>query len=216
MYIASVFNILQRCDAGRLVGRFYVTDNSSKRNVFILQSFRCGSHHRCMSKQIFGGAKDFCPNVPNLPENILIQSLCEYFLTKTAFQMTSKKKVFMWFWAPFFQIKKSWAPCFSNQSTLGAIFARIFREFFKIFRDFAKVFRYFAQMFRAFVLIFRYFSRIFTKSTLLGRACTNFCWISIYCKYNMEKLSTFCITKEIQSADKTFNTEIPISVPLIK
>jgi len=44
IYIASVVNILQSCDAGRLVGRFYVTDNSSKRNVFILQSFRCGSH----------------------------------------------------------------------------------------------------------------------------------------------------------------------------
>jgi len=66
MYIASVFNVLQSCDAGRLVGRFYVTDHSSKRIVFISQSFRCGSHHRCMSRQIFGGAKDFWPKCPKL------------------------------------------------------------------------------------------------------------------------------------------------------
>jgi len=30
-----------------------------------------------------------------------------------------------------------WAPFFSNQSMLGAIFAHIFREFVKVFRDFA-------------------------------------------------------------------------------
>ena len=37
-------------------------------------------HHRCRSRQIFGGAKDFCPNSP-------------------------PKKKLLSFWAPFFQIK---------------------------------------------------------------------------------------------------------------
>jgi len=39
------------------------------------------------------------------------------------------------------------APFFSNQSTLGAIFACIFREFAQIFRDFAKVFTDFQRLF---------------------------------------------------------------------
>jgi len=44
---------------------------------------------------------------------------------------------------------------------LGAIFARIFREFAHIFRDFVKVFRDFAH-------ILRDFAQSFTKSKLLG------------------------------------------------
>jgi len=47
--------------------------------------------------------------------------------------MTSKrKKVFMSF-CPL------WAPFFSNQSKLGAIFARIFKVFAQIFGDFGRV-----------------------------------------------------------------------------
>jgi len=57
--------------------------------------------------------------------------------------MTSDKKLFISFWAPFV----------SNQSMLGAIFAHIFREFSQIFRDFTRILRNFA--------------RIFTKSKLL-------------------------------------------------
>jgi len=62
---------------------------------------------------------------------------------------------------PFFQIEARWAPIFSNQNTLGAFFANIFRYFAQIFRDFAKVFTDFAQ-------ISTDFARIFTKSELLG------------------------------------------------
>jgi len=57
---------------------------------------------------------------------------------------------------------------FSNQSTLDAIFACIFREFGWIFRDFAKVFTDFAQICLDFARIFKVFARIFTKSKLLG------------------------------------------------
>jgi len=45
--------------------------------------------------------------------------------------------------------------------TLGAILARIFREFAQIFRDFVNIFTDFAQ-------IFRNFARIFDKSKLWG------------------------------------------------
>jgi len=61
-----------------------------------------------------------------------------------------------------------WAPCFSNQSTFGAISARSFREFAQIFRDFAIVFTDFAQISVDFAWIFRDFARIFIKSKLLG------------------------------------------------
>jgi len=55
---------------------------------------------------------------------------------KTVFGMTYKKKqkkVFMWFCT-------RWAPFFLNQSTLGAILARIFREFAQIFPGFTDLF----------------------------------------------------------------------------
>jgi len=55
-------------------------------------------NQRCRSKQIFGGAKKFCPDSPEL-----------------ARKMTSKKKLFMSF---FTSIR---APLFSNQSMFGAI-----------------------------------------------------------------------------------------------
>jgi len=57
--------------------------------------------HRCWSKKIFGGAKEFCWDSPKLARNIV------------------QKKLIM-------SIR---APLFSNQSMLGAIFAQIFREF---------------------------------------------------------------------------------------
>ena len=82
--------------------------------------------------------------------------MCKYFLMGWP-----QKKVFMWFC-------RRWASFFSNQTTLGAIFARIFREFAQICRYFAKVFTDFAQIFTGFVRMFRDFARIFSKSKLLG------------------------------------------------
>ena len=57
---------------------------------------------------------------------------------------------------------------FSNHSTLGAIFARIFLDFVQIFRDFARILRDFANVFTDFAQISMDFARIFTKSELLG------------------------------------------------
>jgi len=62
---------------------------------------------------------------------------------KEAFRMTSKKGLHVILGA-----------IFSNQITLGAIFAHFFMEFAQIFRNFTR--------------IFRDFVRIFTKSKLLG------------------------------------------------
>jgi len=49
---------------------------------------------------------------------------------------------------------ENWAPVFSNQKMLGAIFAHTFMDFVEVFRDFA--------------LILMDFARIFTISKLLG------------------------------------------------
>jgi len=50
-----------------------------------------GLPHGCRSRQIFGGAKEFCRISLNLPEKCLGRLLCEYFLLKTVCGKTSKK-----------------------------------------------------------------------------------------------------------------------------
>jgi len=65
----------------------------------------------------------------------------------TVFGMISKRKKGL------HAIVPTLGAIFSNETTLGGRFARIFREFAQIFRDFAKA--------------FTDFSRIFTKSKLL-------------------------------------------------
>jgi len=45
VYVASVFKVLQSCGASTaLAGKCYVTRSFVKCNVFMSQSFRCGSH----------------------------------------------------------------------------------------------------------------------------------------------------------------------------
>jgi len=77
---------------------------------------------------------------PNLPEKCLGHFLCEYFLMKTVFGITSKK-----------------GSC--NSPHVG-------RHFFKIKSDYVE--HHFCHLFREFAQIFRDFDRIFTKSKLLG------------------------------------------------
>jgi len=74
--------------------------------------------------------EEFFPNFSKLARKILGHFLCEHFLMKTVLGAIS-----------------------SNQSTLGAILARIFKEFAQIFRDFEKVFTNFAQISPDFVRI---------------------------------------------------------------
>jgi len=72
---------------------------------------------------------------PNLPEKILGHFLCEYFLMKTVFRMTSNKRkgLHVILGAISFKSKH-----------VGRHFACIFRDFAQIFRDFAKIFTDFA------------------------------------------------------------------------
>jgi len=56
---------------------------------------------------------------------------------------------------------KTLGAIFSSQTTLGPIFARIFRDYAQIFKGFAQNYRHFAQ-------IFRNFAQIFDKSRLSG------------------------------------------------
>jgi len=73
--------------------------------------------HRFKSKQIFGGAKDICPNFPNLPITFC-GTLPTRFLLKgqrswKRFLVRPPNKglyVFFWkCWVPFFEIKERWA-----------------------------------------------------------------------------------------------------------
>jgi len=76
-----------------------------------------------------------------------------------------------------FQIKGRWALFSSNQSEMGAIFARIFMEFAQIFRDFSKVFKNFSQ-------ISTDFARIFTKSKNV-RSCTPATYTTVSPRYGL-------------------------------
>jgi len=83
---------------------------------------------RCREQTNFGGAKNFCPNSRKLARKNNPQE-----------KVTSKKKLFMLFWAPFLLIVSR--------------FCSDFQEFVKVFSDFTQISSDFAQ--------------IFTKSKLL-------------------------------------------------
>jgi len=66
---------------------------------------------------------------------------------KALFVVTSKKR-------SSFVFLQTLGAIVCSQTTLGVIFAQIFRDFAQIFRDFAQIFRDFAQIFRDFARIF--------------------------------------------------------------
>ena len=92
--------------------------------------------HRCRSKQIFGGAKDFCLNFPKLartvvvrllPKNFLPQRLLRYFL-----EWTPKNGLNLFFcklWAPFFEVKQRWSPFLSGLSGILPRYSGILPKF---------------------------------------------------------------------------------------
>ena len=75
-------------------------------------------------------------------------------IMKTFFGVTSKNR----FSCVFLQ---TLGAIFWSATQLGAIFARIFRDFAQTFRDFVRIFKDVAK-------IFRYFAQIFNESKLLG------------------------------------------------
>ena len=117
------------------------------------------NRHMCRSKQIFGGAKDFCPNFPELSRKAFGQFFVRIFPPTTQIMKTFlwdhlQKEAFMW-------LTTRWAPIFQNQTTWAPIFSHIFRQF-------AQMFCFFARIFTEFCGIFRDFARIFGKSKFLG------------------------------------------------
>jgi len=116
----------------------------------------------------FWGCEGFCPKFPKLARKVYVRLLPTNFLPQKSFLgMASKKrkKVFMCCFCVFLQ---TLGAMFSNQTTLGAICARLFRDCAQIFRDFSRIFKDFAQIFKDFAWIFRDFSHIFDKSKVLG------------------------------------------------
>ena len=78
--------------------------------------------HRCRSRQMFGGAKDCCPNIPKLTQKAFVGLLPTTFLPQRSWRsflcMASKKR----------------SSCVFLE-TLGAIFAQIFRDFARMFEN---------------------------------------------------------------------------------
>jgi len=67
-------------------------------------------YHRFRNRQIFGVAKDFCPNFPKLPRKGFCATFAYKFsptkIITTIVDVTSNKNVFFCKpWAPFFEVK---------------------------------------------------------------------------------------------------------------
>jgi len=145
------WGVFRNCSIRNLQQKTYLTFRAT---VFWYISVGAG--------KVLGVRRIFAQISPNLPEKLLGHFLCEYFLMKTVFCFDLQTNVFMWFWAPIF----------SNQSTFGSIFARIFREFARIFKGL----RSFSQILPKFLRILTGFSRFLPRFSpnlnCWGRACT--------------------------------------------
>jgi len=106
--------------------------------------------------QIFGGAKNFCPNFPKLARNNFGPLVVGIISHDDCFRDDLQKKVFMFI-----------------LHTSGTISVHIFREFVQIFRYFAKVFTDFAQISADFARIFRDFPGFSTNQNFWGCAWTS-------------------------------------------
>ena len=73
--------------------------------------------HRCRNKQIFGGAKDFCPIFSKLVQKVFVR-----LLPKNFFSHKDHEAILL-----------MWSPKKAILQTLGAIFSRIFRDIAQIF-----------------------------------------------------------------------------------
>jgi len=105
------------------------------------------NRHKAIKQSIVVGAGKFLGVRKILPE--FAQTCPKYFCATFAYKIFSLPQRS---WRPFFGMifKQKVLICFSaiwNQTTLGAKFARIFRDFAQIFRDFAQMFGYFAWIF---------------------------------------------------------------------
>ena len=104
--------------------------------------------HRCRSRRIFGGTKDFCPNFHKLARKA--KSFQATFCS-TIFSHTDHED---FFWN---DLQRH----FFKSNKVGRHFGRIFRTFAQILWDFVNIFNDFAQIFTDFVPIFGDLVKIF-------------------------------------------------------
>ena len=83
----------------------------------------CGQCHRCGRKQIFGGAKDFWPNVPKLAQKVVLQLLPTKFLPQIS-------------WRCFFGVTSKQISLLVFLQTSGAIFLKSNKVGRRFFPDF--------------------------------------------------------------------------------
>jgi len=106
-------------------------------------SFNCDRTRvrRCRIRQIFGVAKDFCPNYTKLARTVFVRLFSPAKIMKTFFGMNSKKikkdlHVFL----------QTLGATFSNQTKLSTNFSRIFRDFAQILQPFSGILPRFSRI----------------------------------------------------------------------
>jgi len=105
--------------------------------------------HRCRSRQIFGGAKDFCPNFPDIAEKFLGHLLCDFHAIL--------------------------GPISFNQSTLGTIFIKskqVGRHFCSYFYGVCPDIQGFSKVFTIFVQIYTDFAGFSPNQNIWACVCT--------------------------------------------
>jgi len=132
------------------------------------------AEQKCRSRQIFLCAKDFCPNVPKLAQNIFRPLFVRIFSHEDHFSDDLQKCLHVILGAVFFKSKNVGRHFFISKHVGHYIcpyfqevcpdfqgFCISFHSFWPVSKDFAKVFTDFAE-------ISKDFARIFIKSKLLG------------------------------------------------
>jgi len=134
---------------------------------------------RCRSKQIFGGAKDFCPNFPKLAQKVVVQLLPTVFVV-----WPPKNDLHLFFckpWAPFLEVKQRWAPFLLRFSGISPRYLRILFGFSGILPKFSEILPKFSEILPGFSEILPGFS---THQNSWGCACTS-CTPASYTTDNM-------------------------------
>jgi len=105
----------------------------------------CSQQHRCRSRQMSGGTKDFYPNFPKLARKVFVRfSFCHEDHEDLLLCDLQNNGVHVFFckcWALFFEVKQRWAPFLS-------IFSRNFAQIFRIFSRFSAYFQGYFPDFR--------------------------------------------------------------------
>jgi len=126
--------------------------------------YRC----RSSSKQIFGGAKHFCPNFSKLAPKIFRSLVVQIFSQDRFWDDLQKRDSILWFWVL--------GIIFFKWKHIGHHFCLYFQGLclpdFQGFSEGFKGFHRFCPDFCRFCLGFTNFAQIFTKWKLLGCACT--------------------------------------------